>query len=339
MGGDPLLLSHSFSADSDTPDKGNDFSDEGGTWTIAGGSISNDPQLSSEMLQNGSFASWTADDPDNWTVGGESGSDPEVCEVATGEAHADCGTPGGGFANLYSSATTYNPYLEQNQGSAGDWYVVSANVDTLTDGSYYWPRNSAVELTDTGAVTVAGRAVANNFRFQVHADVPADVTVDDLSLKEMTLSTLFYAADSGDDDVYVTTRVTMPSGYSQAGVALCIDSRSNPTDYIAAYYDKAAAASNDVSMWQYVGGDAGTQLFNDSAETYVAGASIAVIKDGGTCHLFYDEKRLGEGDCSDAGLVNNTIHGLFSTASANTLDNLTVHALGNDDEYANLSDY
>ncbi len=31
-----------------------------------------------ELVTNGDFANWTGDNPDSWSVGGESGNDPEI---------------------------------------------------------------------------------------------------------------------------------------------------------------------------------------------------------------------------------------------------------------------
>ena len=49
-----------------------------------------------ELVTNGDFANWTTDNPDGWTVVGESGGaigsrDPEISQVATGHSHANAG--------------------------------------------------------------------------------------------------------------------------------------------------------------------------------------------------------------------------------------------------------
>ena len=41
---------------------------------------------------------------------------------------------------------------------------------------------------------------------------------------------------------------------------------------------------------------------------------------------------------ADAGIVNNTLHGLFSTYEGNTVDNWTVYASGSSGEYATAFD-
>ena len=58
------------------------------------------PNLGVELLTNRTFTTWTADNPDGWTIIGEVGHDPEATERDPGQAHADTKTVGG-------SATTY----------------------------------------------------------------------------------------------------------------------------------------------------------------------------------------------------------------------------------------
>jgi len=53
-----------------------------------------------ELQTNGDFANWTADDPDDWVVTGESAGDPEVSEVGIFQGHGGTGT---GACNLFST--------------------------------------------------------------------------------------------------------------------------------------------------------------------------------------------------------------------------------------------
>ena len=56
-----------------------------------------------ELITNGDFAAWTGDDPDNWTIIGESGSDPEVSEVGSDEGHGGAST---GSCNIYTTGAS-----------------------------------------------------------------------------------------------------------------------------------------------------------------------------------------------------------------------------------------
>jgi hypothetical protein len=69
----------------------------------------------------------------------------------------------------------------------------------------------------------------------------------------------------------------------------------------------------------------------------VANATIRVIKDGTEYRLFYNNVAIGSaGTISDSAIINNTLHGLFSTYSGNTLDNFVLWARGTGNEYSAL---
>ena len=71
-----------------------------------------------------------------------------------------------------------------------------------------------------------------------------------------------------------------------------------------------------------------------SAETaFSANAELRVIKDGTTYRLYYNDTLIGTATISDASIINNTRHGLFSTDVKNTLDNFTLYARGTGNEY------
>jgi hypothetical protein len=56
-----------------------------------------------EHFDNHLFDDWTADDPDNWVVTGESAPNREISEVGTGESY---GGSGSGAANVYTDSAT-----------------------------------------------------------------------------------------------------------------------------------------------------------------------------------------------------------------------------------------
>lgn len=90
--------------------------------------------LGRDLVINGDFANWTGDDPDNWTVAGEVGADPEVSEVGSGQSHGGVGT---GACNLFSSATAVSPQIRGEALLAvGKTYkitiVISAIAGTIT---------------------------------------------------------------------------------------------------------------------------------------------------------------------------------------------------------------
>lgn len=89
----------------------------------------------SELLTNGDFATWTGDNPDSWTVTGESGSNPYVNEVAASELHGGTGT---GYCNLYTTSAALS--ISQGVLTSGTRYEVTlviANVDEDLAGGLY----------------------------------------------------------------------------------------------------------------------------------------------------------------------------------------------------------
>lgn len=80
----------------------------------------------SEALSNGDFAAWTGDNPNAWTVTGESGSDPYVNEVGQSQLHGGSGT---GCCNLYTTGATLS--ISQAALTIGTRYEVTLNVDAV----------------------------------------------------------------------------------------------------------------------------------------------------------------------------------------------------------------
>jgi hypothetical protein len=67
---------------------------------------------------------------------------------------------------------------------------------------------------------------------------------------------------------------------------------------------------------------------------------LRVIKSGTSYTLYYNNLIVGTtSTISDAGIVDNTKHGLFSTSANNSLDGFTVWARGVSNEYSTLDLY
>lgn len=70
-----------------------------------------------------------------------------------------------------------------------------------------------------------------------------------------------------------------------------------------------------------------------AAATYSAGAEIRVIKDGTAYRLYYNNALVGTGTIADAGIISQTLHGIFSTYSGNTIDYVNIYSRGTDGIY------
>lgn len=74
-----------------------------------------------------------------------------------------------------------------------------------------------------------------------------------------------------------------------------------------------------------------------TAATYVAGAALTAALEGTKVRIYYNNALVGAEDTiADAALVAATKHGLYTTNTGNTFDNLVCYARGSGGEYAAL---
>lgn len=172
---------------------------------------------STEEIANGNFASWAAGNPSSWFVAGESGSDPEVSQVGSGEGHGGVGT---GLCNLYTSAGTL-VQIYQFTLVPHTFYRTLINIDTIVAGGV------RIYLGDTDAArrsklynTVGSKSFilrANTQYFYVSRLFGAtNVTFDNISCKEVTNT---YSTPHNHSNPLSCNLITMTlASDSQAGV-------------------------------------------------------------------------------------------------------------------------
>jgi len=128
--------------------------------------------------------------------------------------------------------------------------------------------------------------------------------------------------ETGTPDVLVSADLTIAGG--SAGIVL---SYVNADNYVLASHD-----GTNCKLDKCVAGTWTSVI--SAAATYSSGATIRCIKDGTSYSLYYNNAKVGStSTISDAGLIGNTKHGLFSTYSGNTLDNFTIYDRGVDGCY------
>lgn len=140
--------------------------------------------LGAELLTNGSFSAWTGGNPTSWTVTGESGSDPEVREVGSGQGHAGSGT---GSANLYRTTSGFL-FLGQAALTANTWIEVELDCSYLsgTPLNVNDPLNGFLRsYSNTGTHTLIGRTASATL--QAYLAGAGDVTLDSISARMLTL--------------------------------------------------------------------------------------------------------------------------------------------------------
>lgn len=295
----------------------------GVTWAIVSNEAVNTPTVGSELVVNGDFAAWTADDPDSWTVT-EGGPATDVTEVATGEAHAAAPTLGGGFCNIYRSGggSGADPSITQTILTVGQWYLLSLDVDTATSGQIRLQdagNKMSKTITSTGVSTHTGRATSAILRVRAGID-PTDMTFDDVSAKQLTLNTLFTDVDDGETSDYLAeVECDTIIANTQAGMVLSLDDKDAPANFVIAYHDGTNAILEKCVAGTYTG-------VISAAAAYGVGRVLKVHKQGTSFELFYNNAKIGStSTISDAGIISNTKHGLFSTNSGNQLDKFTIN--------------
>lgn len=134
--------------------------------------------------------------------------------------------------------------------------------------------------------------------------------------------------EAGTSGVLASAALTRSAG--SVGLALSMDSASNPTNGVLVYLD-----GTNCKVDKIVAGS--TSNVRTTAVTYSSGKSLVVAKAGTEYRVYYNDALVGAANTiSDAGIVSNTLHGLFSTDASNTLDNFTCYATGTGGEYAEL---
>lgn len=143
----------------------------------------------SEFITNGDFSAWTADDPDDWEVFGESSPDPEISQVGAGQGHGGAGT---GLCNIYTSDGS-QIYIKRTFSNfvVGRTYRFSMNIDTIVSGGIHVDSvpvgmMGIREYTTTGTKTFSFVAISTfaNLHISNIPDEAADATIDNVSIHE-----------------------------------------------------------------------------------------------------------------------------------------------------------
>ena len=277
----------------------------GATWAVSGGVLKNTPTLGSELISNGNFASDTV-----WSKG-------------TGWTIA---------AGVATKAPGAASQLTQNILTTGLWYRADWEITAYTAGTFA-PMFGAIGAAKAaiGTYSDTGRATAAQAGARA-VNTTSDGSVDNISYKALTLSTLFRTSDLTKADVFASVAVTLTAG-TQAGLVINLDSTGSPANFVIIYHNGTQVVADKCVAGTY------TNLIA-STVTYVAGATLTVQRRGNALRVYYNNALVGtEQTVSDAGIVSNTRHGTFSTYALNEFDNLVIYATGSGGEFAVLDSY
>jgi hypothetical protein len=275
----------------------------GTTWSVSGAKAINSPTITGDghanVVVNGTFttdANWAKGT--GWTI---DTADSNVAEA--------------------SSATSE---LSQTNGTTGTWYLATFDLVTRTAGSVSLFGGATPYVSTPATYTHASRATSTKVPFFYGSSFSG--TIDNVVVVPLTLSELISVVETSTRDVIATVAIAATPNGTQAGLAIGIDSATDPKYGVIAYHDGTNCKLDKLvnGVWTNV---------ISAAATWANDAELRVIKDGTTYRVYYNNALVGTATISDESIINNTRHGLFSTHSSIVLDNFTLYARGTGNEY------
>ena len=289
----------------------------GATWALDGsGRAYNVPTLGSELLTDGGLENWTsATNLTNWTEGAAGAS------TVTQSTDAYAGTYS---ALLTSDGASNSVSVGQSiSTSVGTWVLFEFAAKANVSGKFLATDYLSVPFLQIGTTwrlyQWSGQlAVASQMNIK-RASASAAINVDALTLKQLAIPTLIAALTGTASTQTAAARIHTLTTGTQAGVASLIDSASNPQNFLIGYHD-----GTNVKLDKRVGG-----TYTSLISTAVAFSSNAQIEirrpSGNTFQLWYNGVQRGtDQTVSDAGIISNTIYGLFSTYEGNLFSEFTL---------------
>ena len=142
-------------------------------------------------------------------------------------------------------------------------------------------------------------------------------SIDNASAKQITISDMFATLSGLKTSATLSVNATIPQD-TPAGVVGWLDSYTSPANYILCFHN-----GETLTLIKVVAGVV-TSLINTAA-TYAAGAQIKMKGTRSGSNLLvtahYNGAQIGtQQTISDAGIIDNTRHGMFSTNEGNTIE-------------------
>lgn len=277
----------------------------GATWTVSSNAAINTPTtFGSNVVVNGGF-----DADSDWTKG-------TGTTISGGAAHLNYS---GSYASLLRTAVY--PL------TVGKIYRVTFDIPSYTSGSiecllgssgFGGTFNSSGTKTRSDLIVTDGRIQFSRTAFVGD--------IDNVVAREMTVAECISSVQGESANVIVDANITVPTTMGNLiGLVVRLDSTSNPQNFLLALISRANGRAKLVKCV------AGTfsDVIASTVTAYVAGAQLRVIANGTSVSMFYNGAQVGTTQTvSDAGILNNTLHGMFGTYEGDTLDNFTVMPIG-----------
>jgi hypothetical protein len=312
---------------------------DAGVWTIATNKAVGTPTQGAEILADpGLEGTYTA------------GLVAELVKVGSPTVAQSADAHGGSKAQSFASTGT-NQYVGTTHArytlSTGAWYAMSlwGKMDvaglqsipiSLVQG---WSTTGYLLIFNSGTYSARrrisrctnGAAYQLAWLFSQGAGGQTDI-IDDLSLKALTLSSLFATINASTPNVKVRATVAALTSFTQAGLVARLDSAVSPANFVIAYFD----GSGNVKIDECVAG-VYTNLAT-VAKAFTA-ADTLELDLSGTAYRLYHVTSGGTHTLIASGTVTTStgnLHGLFSTYASNTFSGFTCWAKGNEGQWEGL---
>ena len=286
-----------------------------GTWTFVGGNATNTPSVSSNLLTNGGMENWTGSTPDDWskTENGTSTISEETTTIHSGSSALRFDIDG----------SNSGADLSQNPvPGLSDWSIVSlwsrassgASQCIKVSGNWPFSGDRILDLTTSyQQFAFTGRIAFNRVQIRRQFATGLTMYVDDIVAATITASNLITVQSLGYSDVVAKVDIDSVSNGTQCGLVICADDYNSPQNMVLVYRSGLGAIVVDkmvAGTWSQV---------SSTASAFTAGHELRVEKTGSTFDTYYNNVLVKSDTISDAGIVSNAQHGLFSTYSGNTL--------------------
>jgi len=286
-----------------------------GSWNIVSNRLVGSPATTgSNLVTNGDFE--TGNPPTGWNASASNSiaqnADARPGSAGTNSAFVTVGGSSFAISRLVNTGITAGRFYKTTYwGKRG----TNTQYGTSTFDPYY-KNNTSWEEKSNGKI-------GNGTAFTAYLlGSTGTFYVDDVEVKQIVTSNVFAIRDFGKSNVDISVKVNRAAD-DYGGIILGVDDITTPTDYITigidSYDISAVAPVYTLKVTKVVGG-VYTVLLN-TAIGYVADQVLRVIKNGAAIKVFYNGIQIADDLFStDAGIVNNTKHGLFSTGSTNSFE-------------------
>ena len=228
--------------------------------------------------------------------------------------------------NSWYSSLTSDAVYKTSLLTNGQFYRFTIG-STRTGGNFYsgnnTPSSGIPTLMLTNSSDLTFRSTNVNFGFSLSSSY--SVSISSMTLKPLTISSLFSTVGTTTSDVIMDVGISMTTG-TQAGLVLGLDNNTSPSNFILVYHN-----GTNLIVDEAVNG-----VYTNKQSTAVAlgAGQLRAIKDGTKLRVYLNNALVGSELTMTAN--TNTRHGIFSTYAGNTFDNFSIFARGTGGEYAGI---